>query len=126
MKQSAFARRIQMIRSLITIASVALVVGGVAQEPAKVGPAIYKQKLDNERARVFEINFKPGAKIGMHSHPDHVVYVVMGGTLKIVEGTKAPVTMNLKPGDTVFIPAQKHWAQNVGKTHIKSVVVELK
>ncbi len=115
-----------MRHTMILVMMSILFVSGLAQEPAKVGPSIYKQKLTNDRVRVFEINFKPGAKIGMHAHPDHVVYVVQGGTLKIVEGTKAPVTMNLKPGDTVFLPAQKHWAQNVGKTHIKAVVVEIK
>lgn len=107
--------------------SAALLTSGlIAQEPAKVGPTVYRQKLDNERVRVFEITFKPGQKIGMHAHPDHVVYVVQGGKLKIVEEGKKPVTMSLKPGDTVFIPAQKHWAQNVGKTRIKAVVTEIK
>lgn len=111
---------------LLFVVALGLTAGAGSQEPAKVGPSVYKQKLSNDRVRVFEINFKPGQKIEMHEHPDHVVYVVKGGTLKIVESGKAPATMKLKPGDTVFLSAQKHWAQNVGKTHIKAVVVELK
>ena len=115
-----------ILRSVLGLSMALVISGGIAQEPAKVGPTVYRQKLDNDRVRVFEITFKPGQKIGMHSHPDHVVYVVKGGTLKIVEGTKPPVVMKMKPGDTVFLPAQKHWAQNMGKTTIKAVVVEIK
>lgn len=97
-----------------------------AQEPAKVGPSIYKLKLQNPRVRVFEVTFKAGQKIGMHSHPDHVAYVLTPGTLKIMEAGKKPVTLTGKAGDTFFLPAQKHAAQNVGKTTLKILVVELR
>ena len=98
----------------------------LAQEPAKVGPTIYREKLANKRTRVFEITFKPGQAIGMHAHPDHVVYVLTAGTLSITEAGKKPITLNGKPGDTFFLPAQKHSAKNIGKTVMKAVVVELR
>lgn len=98
----------------------------LGQEPAKVGPTIYRQKFANERARVFEITFKPGQSIGMHAHPDHVVYILSGGALSITEQGKKPVTINGKAGDTFFIPAQKHSAKNVGKTTVRALVTELR
>lgn len=111
---------------LVSVALATLAPFASAQEPAKVGPTIYKQKLANEKTRVFEITFKPGQAIGMHSHPDHVVYVLTAGTLQITEEGKKPVTLKAKPGDTFFLPAQKHSAKNTGKTTMKAVVVELR
>ena len=63
------------------VAVAALTALSMAQDPHKVGPTIYKQKLENAKTRVYEITFKPGAEIAMHGHPDHVVYVVSPGTL---------------------------------------------
>ncbi len=97
-----------------------------AQDPHVVGPNIYKQKLANDKCRVYEITFKPGQSIGMHAHPDHVVYVVQGGTLEIEEKGKKPIKMAGKPGDTFFLTAQTHRAKNIGKTTFKAVVVELR
>lgn len=97
-----------------------------ALDPIAVGHGIYKLKTEDADLRVMEVTFTPGQKIAMHEHPKHAVYVLSGGTLKIqVEGKEAE-TMNLKAGDTVVIPAQKHEAQNMGKTKIKLVVTEFK
>ncbi len=98
----------------------------LAQDPATVGPTIYKQTLDNERVRVFQVTFKKGAEIAMHSHPDHVVYVVAGGKLEITlaDGTKNVI--DAKPGETFLLPAQAHSAKNVGKGTIQVTVTELK
>ena len=104
----------------------ALPFAAIAQEPATVGPTIYRQTLDNERVRVFEVTFKKGAEIAMHSHPDHAVYVVQGGSLEITlaDGTKNVIVA--KPGEAFFLPAQAHSARNVGKGTIKVTVTELK
>ena len=59
---------------LLTLAVAALLAVAVwAQDPVKVGPDIYKSIFENDRIRVNEINFKAGAHIDFHSHPDHVV-----------------------------------------------------
>ena len=108
------------------VAVAALTALSMAQDPHKVGPTIYKQKLENAKTRVYEITFKPGAEIAMHGHPDHVVYVVSPGTLSITEKGKDPIKMDGKAGDTFFLPAQSHSAKNIGKTTFKAVVVELK
>jgi quercetin dioxygenase-like cupin family protein len=115
-----------MMKLFIAITTLALAVPGFSQDPAVVAKGVYTQKLNNSKVRVFEIHFRPGQRIGLHEHPDHVFYAIQGGTLKIAESGKAPVTMNVKAGDCVFLPAQKHWAQNMGKTHIRGVVFEVK
>ena len=98
----------------------------LAQDPAKVGPNIYKCTFDNERVRLCEVTFKPGAKIPVHSHPDHVAYVIRGGTLAVTGEDGKAQEFALKPGQALWLPAQSHSAVNKGKGEVKLVVVELK
>ena len=114
------------LKILLVAIAVSMVSVATTQDSHKVGRTIYKMKLENKRCRVYEITFKPGASIGIHAHPDHVVYVVTAGTLEITEQGKAPIKLAGKPGDTFFLPAQKHSAKNIGKTTMKAVVVELR
>ncbi len=96
-----------------------------AQDPLVVGGDIYRVILENERVRVLEARFKPGAKIAMHTHPDHVVVVTSAGRLAITnaEGTQEH---DAKIGDTFYIPAESHSAENVGTTEFVCVITELK
>lgn len=96
-----------------------------AQDPLAVGGDIYRVVLENERVRVLEARFKPGAKIAMHTHPDHVVVVTSAGRLALTnaEGTQE---IDAKVGDALYIPAESHSAENVGTTEFVCVVTELK
>ena len=117
------------IHRLLPIAAIALLLTvstAPAQDPLKVGPDVYKLKLENERVRVLEVTFAPGAKIGMHSHPDHVAVALTPGKLRIMAKGGKPQELDLKSGDPVWILAESHQAENVGKTEVKLVVVELK
>ena len=110
----------------------ALLVGGLAvsfalaQDPMQVGLHIYKLLFENERVRVFEVRFKPGERIALHSHPDHVVYVLDDGKLKLSYPDGKSVEVVLKAGQPLWIPAETHTAKNVGSTDAHSLVVELK
>jgi quercetin dioxygenase-like cupin family protein len=61
----------------------------------------------------------------VHSHPDHFVYVVTGGKLKITAGDKV-TDADLAPGQVLWIPAETHSAVNTGTTEVRAVVTELK
>ncbi len=102
------------------------VAGLKPQDPLHVDPTIYNLKLNNERVRVFVVKFKPGQSIAAHRHPDHLVHALDGGKLMIREVGKDPVTMDVKTGMTVFLPAQSHSAKNLGKTTMRLLVIELK
>lgn len=120
-----------MVRSLSTLVllvAISLVVAGTAtaQDPLKVGPKIYKKLLENERVRMLEVNFAPGDSIGMHAHPDHAVYAVTGGKLRVTTSDGKTQMADLKAGDPIWFPAVIHGAKNIGTTHLKLVVVELK
>ncbi|MCI0450856.1 MAG: cupin domain-containing protein [Candidatus Latescibacteria bacterium] len=94
-------------------------------DPVTVGPSVYRVILENERVRVLEARFLPGAGIGAHVHPDHVVVVISAGKLALTnaEGTQE---IDAEVGDTFFIPAETHSARNVGTTEFVCVVTELK
>jgi beta-alanine degradation protein BauB len=105
-----------------------LVVAGTAtaQDPLKVGPNIYKKIFENERVRMLEVTFAPGDSIGMHSHPDHAVYTIIGGKLRVTTSDGKTQVADLKAGDPIWFPAIIHAAKNIGATSLKLLVVELK
>jgi beta-alanine degradation protein BauB len=97
-----------------------------AQDPIKVGPNIYKMLFENDRVRMLEVTFAPGDSIAFHSHPDHAVYTVTGGTLRVTTSDGKTQVAELKAGDPIWFSAVTHAAKNIGTTPIKLVVVELK
>lgn len=96
------------------------------QDPAKVNAKFITVKLDNPRVRVFEAVLKPGEKEALHSHPSTVVYIIDGGKLRnhAADGTVAEA--ELRAGETLYRDPLTHWAENVGNTTVRLVVVELK
>jgi quercetin dioxygenase-like cupin family protein len=97
-----------------------------ADDPLQVAPTMYKLLFENNRTRVMEVTFKAGEKIAKHSHPDHMVYVVEGGKLKISKPDGTSGDNDLKQGQVVWIPAETHWAENTGATTVRLLVTELK
>ena len=86
---------------------------------------VYKCLNENERVRVLEVVFKPGEVAKMHHHPDHAVYAVKGGKMKLTSGGKTQ-EMDIKAGSVMFLDAQDHEATNIGNTTIDLIVMELK
>ena len=97
-----------------------------AQDPLEVGPDVYKKVFENERVRVMEVDFKLGGSIKMHSHPDHFVYVLLGGKLELTYPDGTNKTIEGKPGEVFWIPAESHATRNIGDSEFKALVVELK
>jgi len=61
-----------------------------------------------------------------HHHPDHVVYALTDGKIEITDKGKAPVIFDIKAGDAMLIPSVTHMAKNIGTTHMKLIVTEIK
>ncbi len=94
-------------------------------DPLDVAGNVYKLKMENDCVRVFDVTFKVGEKAVMHHHPDHVIYVLEGGKMKLTSEGKTDV-LDLKEKDAVFLKAQSHEAENIGQSAIELLVVELK
>jgi quercetin dioxygenase-like cupin family protein len=92
----------------------------------KAAPNVSKLIMENDRVRVIDAWFKPGVKAAMHSHPDHVLYIFNDGKMKITPSNGKPQTMDLKTGQVIWMDATSHEAENLGKTDVHMLVVELK
>ena len=88
-----------------------------AMDPMKVASNVYKFIDENDRVRVLEVVFKPGDTAKIHHHPEHVVYVLKGGHLKLTSEGKAQ-ELDLKQGSVLFLKEQNHEATNTGKSEI--------
>jgi quercetin dioxygenase-like cupin family protein len=95
-------------------------------DPLQVAGNVYSLVMENEYVRVLDARFKPGAKAVMHSHPNHVIYVITDGRLKITTPDNKSVDVDLKAGQAIWMQAGDHGAENVGKTEAHNLVVELK
>ena len=97
------------------------------QDPLKVASNVYKKVLlDNDQVRVLQVEFAPGEVAPWHWHPNHVIYVLTGGKLEITDKDKPATVLDIKAGDTMYLPAVTHMAKNIGTTTVKLVVTELK
>jgi quercetin dioxygenase-like cupin family protein len=111
----------------LLLASIALfALTASAQDAAKVNPKTIKVKLDNEKVRVFEATLHPGDKEQMHSHPSYIIYVLSGGTTRSHSPDGKVTERTYKAGDVIYRDPLTHWAENIGKTTIHLLVVELK
>ncbi len=121
-------KALRIASSLLFVAALCVLVAApaAAQDPAKVAPDVYKCTFENERVRVCEVTVKPGAKIPMHSHPEHFGYVMAPGKLRITKADGTSTDADFKTGATIWIPAETHSGENIGATEIKVLVVELK
>ena len=89
-------------------------------------PNVYKLIMENDRVRVFNVRFKPGEKAAMHTHPDHIVYTLNDGKLRLTPLKGKTQEMDLKAGQTIWMNATSHTAENLGKTDLHFLAVELK
>ena len=96
------------------------------QDPLTVNSNTISRRLENDRVRVLEAVLKPGDKEKTHSHPAYVIYVIAGGKVRnhAVDGTV--IDGEFRTGDVVYRDPLTHWAENIGDTTIRLVLVELK
>jgi quercetin dioxygenase-like cupin family protein len=122
-----------MKRLLVLV--VVLLVTGIArsdasvtrtQDPLIVNSKTIGLKLENPRVRVLEATLKPGDKEQTHSHPAYIIYVIEGGKFRnhATDGTVSDG--EFKTGDVIYRDPMTHWAENIGDTTIRLVLVELK
>jgi len=121
-------KRVPVLLAILSLGLISLLQPrtAAAQDPVKVAPDIYKQVFENERVRVCDVKFKPGDKIAKHSHPDHFIYVLEQGKVKISKPDGSSSDNDFQVGQVVWIPAETHWAENVGSTEVHALIVELK
>ena len=97
-----------------------------AMDPVKVEANVISHVFaDTLGVKLYELIIKPGDSVALHSHPDHLVYVVDGGMveLKNKEGKTTPT--EFKTGMGVMTGPDIHSGKNTGTTTIKMVVADI-
>lgn len=110
----------------VPLLSVLMVKASSAQDMVKVAPEHTKVLLENDQVRVVEVWVKPGEKIGMHSHPAHILYLLTPAKMKTSFPDGKTAERELKAGDTVWNEPVTHANENVGTAEIRALVIELK
>jgi len=85
-----------------------------------------KVLLDNHRVRVLELRLSPGEREPLHSHPDYLVYVLSPATMRMIAADGSTKVVELAAGHLSFGPPTTHAGENVGKTTLHELIVELK
>jgi quercetin dioxygenase-like cupin family protein len=114
---------------VLVISMVFICVGAVsisAQDTLHANPESVTLNFENERVRVLEIVMLPGTRDKPHSHPDYVTYVLSGGRFRVYPKDGAAMLGEFKTGEVLFRGSQSHWAENIGTTAIRLIVLEFK
>lgn len=101
-------------------------VPAAAQDAVSVAPTVFKKVLENERIRVLEATYRPGTKVPAHSHPEHLFYMLSGGTLVMRPAGRTAYEMPFKAGEALYLPAQTRATENDGNATVRALIVELK
>ena len=96
-----------------------------SQDPVKASPQYYKVLLENEQVRVLEYRLRPGEKEPMHSHSSGIVYEFTDSKLKITQDGKTEENVG-KAGEVFWRTPVTHALENIGKTEVRALAVELK
>jgi negative regulator of sigma E activity len=106
----------------------AVVNSAVAQGKAAKATATQKVLLENDKVRVYEITFKPGAEnTSVPSSSSRIVRALKGGTIQrtYTDGKKENVIY--KVGQVkLYEPGPAFTTKNIGKTEVRLYVVMLK
>ncbi len=121
---------LSVIRRIVLLLAVLPLVS--AAQPASIDALTasadnFKLLLENEQVRVLEYTLQPGARDQWHTHPPKVSYVVTGGTLRITtEDGKSFLAEDAEGTATWMGAVGRHFVENVGKTPVRVVLVEVK
>ena len=95
-------------------------------DAVKVALDVYKVVLENERVRVLDVKTQPGDSTLMHHHPDMVGYAISACTWELTSPNRETIRVELPAGETVYLDATDHSAEDVGTGESHAILIELK
>jgi quercetin dioxygenase-like cupin family protein len=96
-----------------------------ALDPVTVEAAYLKMFKDTLGVKLYEVTLNPGDSVGLHNHPDHVVYVAQGGKLRLYSADGKSQESEMPTGAAMMVPAQSHYGINIGTTTVKLIVADI-
>ncbi len=97
-----------------------------AMEPLTVGAQMSKKLGDTLDVKMYEFTVKPGQSWGLHTHPDHTVYMLQGGKVALYmrEAGKQD-TLTFPTGMGLISGPLTDSGRNIGNTTIKFLVADI-
>jgi len=96
-------------------------------DPVIVSPEMYEVLLENEHVRVIRYRIEPGERDELHTHPAKVSYIVSGGSLRITTASGESFIVEEDTDSATWLEAiGRHYAENIGMTAVKIVLIEIK
>ena len=95
-------------------------------DPTVTNADHYAVVYENDRVRVLEYTDQPGDKTTPHEHPDSVLIALSTFDRRMYSMDAEPHDVRLTAGKVGWLPAQQHYAQNIGSTDSRAIFVELK
>jgi len=116
-----------MNRFIAVAAALVMTAGPVhAQDPLKVASKNYSVVLENDQVRVLRGILAPGDKTPLHEHPATVVVPLSDATGRFMGADGKGEERKMTAGTPLYIPADKHGVENIGKNRVEVIIVELK
>jgi quercetin dioxygenase-like cupin family protein len=105
-----------------------LVIGGFAafgtcaaeeyKDGCTIEPKNCKILKEQGKVRVIDYTAKAGDKVGMHSHPAHVIYVLKGGKTKFTSADGKVTEVDSKDGDVMINGPTVHSSDHLTDIHV--------
>lgn len=95
-------------------------------DPVKVDAKHYKVEFENDAVRVLRIQYGPGEKSVMHSHPASVAIYLTDIEVTMTYPDGKTEVLKGKAGGVQENPAGTHLPHNAGTKAIELILVELK
>ena len=107
-------------------ALIALATPAAAQDPVKTNPEVYRVILENASVRVLRVNLKAGGKTTLHEHPDNAIVALSAAKVKFTGPDGKSEEPVLQADQAMWSPAGRHSGENLDKTPVDAILVELK
>jgi len=91
-----------------------------------IAPEQHKVLFENDTIRMLKVTVKPGDKVGMHTNPENVNYILKSGKLRLTSKDGTILDVDLTEGQVIPAPVGTHSVENIGDTEVQTIGVELK
>jgi quercetin dioxygenase-like cupin family protein len=96
------------------------------KDAVTVAPDIHKVIFENDKIRVLEVTVKPGDKVGMHTNPENINYIIKPGKLRLIEPSGETIEVDLTARQVIPAPEGAHAVENIGDSEVQTICIELK
>lgn len=97
-----------------------------AMDPWNTGGQAIKKIKDTLGIKMYEFIAKPGESAPLHSHPDHLVYILEGGDVELfIKEVGKLDTINFPTGMGLISGPLSDSGRNIGNTSIRMLVADI-